>query len=78
MGDAFNAGFTALAMEIAKWALGAGTLAIVALGIGTILSIFDRGVMSHVKDGLLRVIGGCALAGGASIVATFIVANFHF
>lgn len=78
MGDSFNTGFTALATEIAKIALGAGTLALVALGLGVIFSVFDRGVMSHVKDGLLRVIAGCALAGGAGIAATFIVSNFHF
>lgn len=78
MGAGFNAGFIALATEIAVVALGAATLAIVALGIGIILSIWDRGVMAHIKDGLLRVMGGCALAGGASAVAAFIVANFHF
>ena len=41
------------------------------------LSIWDRGVMVHVKDGLLRIIGGSALVGGAGVAATFITTNFH-
>jgi len=77
MGASFNAGFTTLATELAIMGLGVATLAIVALGLGIIFSIFDRGVMSHVKDGLLRVIGGAALVGGAGVAAAFITTNFH-
>jgi len=40
-------------------------------------SWFDRGAMTHVKDGLLRVIGGSALIGGAGIAGAFITSNFH-
>lgn len=76
MGESFNAGFTAIATQLAIMGLGVATLAIVALGLGTMLSIFDRGVMQHVKDGLLRVIGGSALVGGAGVFATFVLANF--
>lgn len=77
MGAAFGGGFTTLATELAVAGLGVATLSIVALGLGIMFSIFDRGVMQHVKDGLLRVIGGSALVGGAGVAAAFIVANFH-
>lgn len=77
MGTSFNGGFTTLATELAIMGLGVATLAIVALGLGTMLSIFDRGVMTHVKDGLLRIIAGSALVGGAGVAATFITTNFH-
>jgi hypothetical protein len=36
-------------------------------GIGLMLSWYDRGVMVHMKDGLLRIIGGSALVGGAGV-----------
>ena len=39
-------------------------------------SFFDRNGMQHIKDGLLRVIGGSALIGGAGVVASFITSNF--
>jgi hypothetical protein len=77
MGAAFNSGFTALATELAVMGLGVAPLALVALGLGLMLSWFDRGVMQHVKDGLLRVIGGSALVGGAGVAATFIATHFH-
>jgi hypothetical protein len=77
MGAAFAGGFTALANELAVIGLSVATLCIVLLGLGTMLSIFDRGVMMHVKDGLLRIIGGSALVGGAGVAASFITTNFH-
>jgi hypothetical protein len=77
MGAAFGGGFTALATELAVMGLSVATLCIVLLGLGTMLSVFDRGVMVHVKDGLLRIIGGSALVGGAGVAATFITTNFH-
>ena len=33
--------------------------------------------MTHFKDGLLRIIGGSAIVGGAGVAATFITTNFH-
>ena len=77
MGAAFNAGFTNLANELAVMGLGVATLALVVLGLGLMLSWFERGIMVHVKDGLLRVIAGSALVGGAGVAATFITSNFH-
>jgi hypothetical protein len=77
MGSAFGSGFTTLANELALMGLGVATLCLVVLGLGLMFSWFDRGVMTHVKDGLLRVIGGAALVGGAGVAASFIVANFH-
>jgi hypothetical protein len=53
------------------------TLGLVVLGLGLMFSIFDRGVMSHLKDGLLRIIGGSAIVGGAGVAASFITTNFH-
>jgi hypothetical protein len=76
MGAALGNGFTTLANELALAGLGVATLAIVALGLGMMFSIFDRGAMQHVKDGLLRVLGGSALVGGAGVVASFLAANF--
>jgi hypothetical protein len=76
MGAALGTGFTGLANELAAAGLGVATLAIVVLGLGTMFSIFDRGAMQHVKDGLLRVLGGSALVGGAGVVASFLAANF--
>jgi len=38
--------------------LGVATLGVVVLGLGLMFSIFDRGVIAHLKDGLLRIIGG--------------------
>jgi hypothetical protein len=76
MGAAIGGGFTNLANELALAGLGVATLAVVILGIGTMLSIFDRGAMQHVKDGLLRVLGGSALVGGAGVVASFLSTNF--
>ncbi len=76
MGAALGGGFTNLANEIAVAGLGVATLAIVVLGLGTMLSIFDRGAMMHVKDGLLCVLGGSALVGGAGVVASFLATNF--
>jgi hypothetical protein len=77
MGTAFGTGFTSLANQLALMGLGVATLALVVLGLGLMFSWFDRGVMQHVKDGLLRVIGGSALVGGAGIAASFITSNFH-
>jgi hypothetical protein len=77
VGTAFGSGFTTLANELALMGLGVATLCLVVLGLGLMFSWFDRGVMAHVKDGLLRVIGGAALVGGAGVAASFIVANFH-
>jgi len=57
--------------------LGAATLGLVVLGLGLMLSWFDRGVMTHFKDGLLRIIRGSAIVGGAGVVASFITTNFH-
>jgi hypothetical protein len=65
MGAAFGSGFQALANELAVMGLGVATLGLVALGLGLMFSWFDRGVMMHLKDGLLRIIGGSALVGGA-------------
>lgn len=76
MGSAIGGGFTNLANELAVAGLGVATLALVVLGLGLMFSIFDRGGMQHVKDGLLRVIGGSAIVGGAGVAASFIVANF--
>ena len=76
MGAALGGGFTTLANELALAGLGVATLAIVVLGLGTMFSIFDRGAMQHVKDGLLRVLGGSALVGGAGVVASFLATNF--
>src|SRR5712692_6502246 len=58
MGSAFGNGFTALANQLALAGLGVATLGLVVLGLGLMFSIFDRGVMAHLKDGLLRIIGG--------------------
>lgn len=77
MGQAFGAGFTALANELALMGLGVCTLAIVVLGLGIMLSWFDRGIMAHVKDALLRVVVGSALVGGAGVAAGYITTNFH-
>ncbi len=33
--------------------------------------------MSYFKDGLLRIIGGSAIVGGAGAAASFITSNFH-
>lgn len=77
MGAAFGGGFTNLANELALMGLGVATLGLVVLGIGLMLSWFDRGVMSHFKDGLLRIIGGSAIVGGAGVAASFITTNFH-
>ena len=77
MGAAFGSGFTNLANELAVMGLGVATLGLVVLGLGLMFSWFDRGVMSHFKDGLLRIIGGAAIVGGAGIAANFIVSNFH-
>jgi hypothetical protein len=76
MGAALSGGFTNLANELAVAGLGIATLAIVCLGIGLMVGIFDRTGMQHLKDGLLRVIGGAALVGGAGVVAGFVVSNF--
>jgi hypothetical protein len=46
------------------------------LGLGLMFSIFDRGIMTHFKDGLLRIIGGSAIVGGAGVAASFITSNF--
>ena len=77
MGQAFGTGFTNLATQLALMGLGVATLGLVVLGIGLMFSWFDRGVMAHFKDGLLRIIGGSALVGGAGVAASFIVSNFH-
>lgn len=77
MGTAFGAGFTALANQLALMGLGVATLGLVVLGLGLMLSWFDRGVMAHMKDGLLRIIGGSAIVGGAGVAASFITSNFH-
>ena len=76
MGAALGGGFTNLANELAVAGLGVATLAIVALGLGLIFSIFDRYAMQWLKDALLRIIGGSALIGGAGLVAGFVVNNF--
>ncbi|MBV9172814.1 MAG: hypothetical protein JOZ81_22320 [Chloroflexi bacterium] len=76
MGAAFGQGFTNLANELAVAGLGISTLALVALGLGLMFSIFDRYSMAWLKDGLLRIIGGSALVGGAGVVASFISSNF--
>jgi hypothetical protein len=77
MGAAFGAGFTSLANELAVAGLGVATLGLVVLGLGLMFSWFDRGVMTHFKDGLLRIVGGSAIVGGAGVAASFITANFH-
>jgi hypothetical protein len=77
MGAAFGSGFTNLANQLAVAGLGVATLGLVVLGLGLMFSIFDRGVMSHLKDGLLRIIGGSAIVGGAGVAASFITTNFH-
>jgi uncharacterized protein YjeT (DUF2065 family) len=76
MGAAFGSGFTALANELAVAGLGIATLGLVVLGLGLMFSVFDRGVMQHFKDALLRIIGGSAIVGGAGIAASFITTNF--
>jgi hypothetical protein len=76
VGSAIGGGFTTLANELAVAGLGVATLALVVLGLGLMFSIFDRNGMAHIKDGLLRVIGGAAIVGGAGVAASFIVANF--
>lgn len=77
MGSAFGAGFTNLANQLAIAGLGVATLGLVVLGLGLMFSIFDRGVMQHFKDALLRIIGGAAIVGGAGTAASFITTNFH-
>jgi hypothetical protein len=77
MGAAFGAGFTSLANELAVAGLGVATLGLVVLGLGLMFSWFDRGVMTHFKDGLLRIVGGSAIVGGAGVAASFITTNFH-
>jgi hypothetical protein len=77
VGTAFGQGFTALANQLALMGLGVATLGLVVLGLGLMLSWFDRGVMAHMKDGLLRIIGGSAIVGGAGVAASFITSNFH-
>ncbi len=77
MGTAFNTGFIALATELAIMGVGVATMGLVVLGLGLMFSWFDRGIMSHMKDGLLRIIAGSALVGGAGVAATFITSNFH-
>jgi hypothetical protein len=77
MGAALGAGFTALATDLALAAAGVALLATTALGFGLYFSIFDHGVMRWFKDALLRIIGGSAIIGGASVASTFIVSNFH-
>jgi hypothetical protein len=77
MGAALGGGFTNLANELAVAGLGVATLAIVALGLGLIFSIFDRYAMAWLKDALLRIIGGSALIGGAGVVANFVISNFR-
>jgi hypothetical protein len=77
MGAAFGGGFTTLANELAVMGLGVATLGLVVLGLGLMFSMLDRGVMSHFKDGLLRLIGGSAIVGGAGVAASFITSNFH-
>lgn len=76
MGAALASGFTTLANELALAGLGVATLALVVLGLGLMFSVFDRNGMQHIKDGLLRVIGGSAIVGGAGVVANFVVSNF--
>jgi hypothetical protein len=77
MGAGFGAGFLALANTLALMGVGVATLGLVVLGLGLMLSWFDRGVMAHLKDGLLRIIGGSAIVGGAGVAASFITTNFH-
>src|SRR4051812_33126875 len=77
MGAAFGGGFTALANELAVAGLGVATLGLVALGLGLMFSVFDRAVMQHFKDALLRIIGGSAIVGGAGVAASFITSNFR-
>jgi uncharacterized protein YjeT (DUF2065 family) len=77
MGSAFGAGFTNLANQLALAGLGVATLGLVVLGLGLMFSMFDRGLMTHFKDGLLRIIGGSAIVGGAGVAASFITSNFH-
>jgi uncharacterized protein YjeT (DUF2065 family) len=77
MGASFGQGFTTLANELAVMGLGVATLGLVVLGLGLMFSIFDRSVATHLKDGLLRLIGGSAIVGGAGVAASFIVSNFH-
>ncbi len=77
MGAAFGSGFQTLATQLAVMGLGVATLGLVVLGLGLMFSWFDRGVMAHFKDGLLRIIGGSALVGGAGVAASFITSNFH-
>lgn len=77
MGAAFNAGFLAIGTELAVMGLGIGTVMTVLLGLGMMLSIFERGFMAHIKTGMLLIIGGSALVGGAGVFMAFVVANFH-
>jgi hypothetical protein len=76
VGAAIGSGFTSLANELAVAGLGVATLGIVVLGIALMFGIFDRAGMQHLKEGLLRIIGGSALIGGAGVVANFVVSNF--
>jgi hypothetical protein len=76
MAAGFSAGFIALATALAAMGIGVATLGLTVLGLGMMFSWFDRGVMMHMKDGLLRLVGGSAIVGGANIAAAFIVANF--
>lgn len=76
MGAGINQGWVDFANELAKMALGVGLTATVSLGLGTMLSIFNHGVMAWVKDGLLRVIGGSSIVGGAAVIAPWLAAHF--
>jgi hypothetical protein len=77
VGAALGGGFTSLANDLAAAGLGIATLSLVALGLGLMLSVFDRFALQWLKDALLRVIGGSAIVGGAGVAAQFIVSNFH-
>jgi len=77
MGAGINQGFVDFATELAKLALGVGLTSTVALGLGTMFSVFNHGVMAWVKDGLLRVIGGSAITGGAAVAVPWLIAHFH-
>jgi hypothetical protein len=76
MGAALGSGFQAVGLEIAAAILGIDVLALVALGLATSLSVFNHAVMSFVKDAMLRVIGGTAIAASAVAIGTMLVANF--
>jgi len=77
-GGNFCTGFLNLANEFAFMGVGIATLALVILGLGLMFSWFDRGIMHHLKNALLAIIGGAAMVGGAGIAASFIITNFHF